>query len=609
MTRLLLQTLLEYGFPTAAQALEKESGVELEPRAVRQLMRAVEEGRWAAAGELLSAAGLEGGELAQARFLLAQQQYLELLEARRLPEALACLRQEVASACTAGGERELQRLSGLLACRDGAAALRAAGWHAGPAAARRAVVAQRLRALLPAWAAPSSGRLEALARQAWELQAERCAQHVPGATFSLLRDHSCAHRESRLRPAALLEGHRDEVWSIAFSRDGRLLATGGRDGRLLFYRIPPPPPPPAPSASSSSSSSSASAPNAAEAVGNEAWRPEAAGEVEAAHGHAVLQVCFAPAEGGSASWLLLSAGADHVARLWRLLPGAGGAALRINCVARLAAHADAVCGAAWSSASRFVTASLDGSVRLWQLQEAEPPAVRQLRAWKLDRVNDIAIAPGTRFLYLACQGRRIFRLPLLDPPAPASHATHSSAPRQARPPPSPPVEQPGEEEEEEEEELEHDVGSPAPEGEGEEEVVVAEGPEAGGVEELVSAVGQVAALAVSEDGRWLVGSVAQQSELLVWDLRTHPPAPPARLSGHRQSRYVLRCAFGGGRDQLLASGSEDSCVYVWHRDSRRLLARLPGHAGTVNSVQFSPADPNLLASASDDRTVRLWRRS
>ncbi|MFN6571876.1 hypothetical protein [Dendronalium sp. ChiSLP03b] len=57
--------------------------------------------------------------------------------------------------------------------------------------------------------------------------------------------------------------------------------------------------------------------------------------------------------------------------------------------------------------------------------------------------------------------------------------------------------------------------------------------------------------------------------------------------------------------QLLASASKDKTVKLWNRQGT-LLKTLVGHQGWVNSVNFSP-DGQVLASASDDQTVKLWR--
>jgi WD40 repeat protein len=54
----------------------------------------------------------------------------------------------------------------------------------------------------------------------------------------------------------------------------------------------------------------------------------------------------------------------------------------------------------------------------------------------------------------------------------------------------------------------------------------------------------------------------------------------------------------------LASASTDRTVRLWDAASGRQTATLEGHTDWVNAVAFSP-DAHRLASASTDRTVRL----
>jgi WD40 repeat protein len=56
---------------------------------------------------------------------------------------------------------------------------------------------------------------------------------------------------------------------------------------------------------------------------------------------------------------------------------------------------------------------------------------------------------------------------------------------------------------------------------------------------------------------------------------------------------------------VLASGSDDSTVRLWDLTSHACVATLSGHTSFVTSVAFSP-DGRLLASGSGDHTIRLW---
>jgi WD40 repeat protein len=57
--------------------------------------------------------------------------------------------------------------------------------------------------------------------------------------------------------------------------------------------------------------------------------------------------------------------------------------------------------------------------------------------------------------------------------------------------------------------------------------------------------------------------------------------------------------------QLVASTSDDKTVRLWEAATGTFRSTLEGHSDYVRAVAFSP-DGQLVASASGDKTVRLW---
>jgi WD40 repeat protein len=77
------------------------------------------------------------------------------------------------------------------------------------------------------------------------------------------------------------------------------------------------------------------------------------------------------------------------------------------------------------------------------------------------------------------------------------------------------------------------------------------------------------------------------------------------LEGH--SSVVHSVAFSHDSTRL-ASASHDRTVRIWDASSGACLQTLEGHSSVVHSVAFSH-DSTRLASASNDRTVKIWDAS
>ncbi|KAM0931165.1 hypothetical protein ACQ4PT_000505 [Festuca glaucescens] len=111
--------------------------------------------------------------------------------------------------------------------------------------------------------------------------------------------------------------------------------------------------------------------------------------------------------------------------------------------------------------------------------------------------------------------------------------------------------------------------------------------------------------------------------LKIWDTSIDLSQPKTG-EGHESWQHVSTLTGYHGRtifsahwssEDFIASGAGDDaiCLFVEEKSSmvegpsyRLILKKEKAHDMDINSVRWCPQDPRVLASASDDGTVKLW---
>jgi WD40 repeat protein/tRNA A-37 threonylcarbamoyl transferase component Bud32 len=114
-------------------------------------------------------------------------------------------------------------------------------------------------------------------------------------------------------------------------------------------------------------------------------------------------------------------------------------------------------------------------------------------------------------------------------------------------------------------------------------------------------IDSVGSVTFSPDGK-LLASVGGGVRVLVWDVAAARESPLFKVEGH--THPILALAFSPD-GKILASASADRTVNLWAGTTAPPRDTLLGHSGAVRCLAFS-RDGTTLASASDDKTVKLW---
>ncbi|HEY9708509.1 MAG TPA: DnaJ domain-containing protein, partial [Oculatellaceae cyanobacterium] len=117
--------------------------------------------------------------------------------------------------------------------------------------------------------------------------------------------------------------------------------------------------------------------------------------------------------------------------------------------------------------------------------------------------------------------------------------------------------------------------------------------------------GEVFAVAITPDSKTLIAG-GFDNKITSWQLDTKALSSPFRYltSPYSHSGFVSCLAFSRDR-KILASASGDRTIRLWGGYTREIKRTLNGHSDTVWSVAISP-DGQTLASGSTDKTIRLW---
>ncbi len=121
---------------------------------------------------------------------------------------------------------------------------------------------------------------------------------------------------------------------------------------------------------------------------------------------------------------------------------------------------------------------------------------------------------------------------------------------------------------------------------------------------FTTSYGAINALAFSPDSSILASGT--HKEIHLWNLETGESSP---TFGHEG---ITSLAFSPD-GKILASGSKDSTIRLWNTDTVSLINTLIGHSGSISSLTFRPTikfqddDIKTLVSLSDDATVLVWK--
>ncbi|KAL8105700.1 WD repeat-containing protein 26 homolog isoform X2 [Apium graveolens] len=490
--KIINRALYSLGYSKTATILEEESGIPLRSSAVTLFMQQVVDGKWDECLSTLHNIGLTDEAIVKsASFLILEQKFLELLRKGKHMAALLTLRNEIVP-LSINGVR-VHELSTYIIYPSQFLALGLSDQDT-DIALSRANCLEKLQKLLPAAIMIPESRLEHLVEQALDVQRDACVFHnTLNSELSLYTDHQCGRDQIPSKTLQTLQEHKDEVWFLQFSHNGKYLASSSKDQTALL------------------------------------WEVQDDGQLILKHtlsGHLGAVSIISWRHDDSQ---LLTCGTEEAVRRWDVSSG--------KCLHVYEKAGSGLISCGWlADGEGIVSGMSDKSICLWDLEG------NMLECWKghrTENISDMALTSDGKIIISICRGNTLL---LFN--------------RESR------------------------------------------------CERIIEEEDRITSFSLSKDNKFLLVNIVNQ-EIHLWRI-TGDPKIVSKFKGHKRTRFLVRSCFGGFEQAFIASGSEDSQVYIWHRGTGELLTKLPGHSAAVNCVSWHPMNPHMLASASDDCTIRIW---
>ena len=233
LTRLLIQTLNTLNYKETALNLEKESSILLHSKNIQILRENILNGNWNEVRKRrkkknflkdlkkkvissLNELNLEEEHIICVKFLIYRQKYIELLEKKKIEESLIVLRKELKP--NTKDSKQLHKLASLIMCSN-ISDLKKRSKYTN----REELLIDLQEYISPNLMIPEN-RLEKLLLKSID-------------SYSLLQEEISPLKLLPKDTLKILKDHKDEVWNIEFSNDGKYLASCSADKKIFIYDL------------------------------------------------------------------------------------------------------------------------------------------------------------------------------------------------------------------------------------------------------------------------------------------------------------------------------------------------------------------------------------